>query len=86
MESRGRETGGAHASAVAPWLPELLETLEEFGTASLGLVAWELSLPEDALLSAQRQAIAEGLIEVAGRDRDSGEEIYRIAGGRSLPI
>lgn len=86
MESRGRDTHGATASVVAPWLPELLETLAEFGTASLGLVAWELSLSEDALLSAKRQAIAQGLIEVAGRDQGSGEETYRLAHGRRSRI
>ena len=55
-------------SAVAPWLAELLETVEEFGTASVELVAWELSLPEAALASARDHAIAHGLIEVVGRD------------------
>jgi hypothetical protein len=61
-----------------PWLAELIETLEEFGTASLELVAWELSLDKDQLVSAKRQAIAQGLIEVAGRDPGSDEETYRL--------
>jgi hypothetical protein len=73
-------------SAVAPWLAELLETVEDFGTASVELVAWELSLPEAALARARDQAIAHGLIEMVGRDSRSGEETYRLAGRREAPI
>lgn len=78
MDQRGRETAGGVTSLGARWLPELLETLSEFGTASLELVAWELSLSEEELLDARRQAISNGLIEVAGRDRGSDEETYRL--------
>jgi hypothetical protein len=70
------------AAAVAPWLPELLDTLEEFGAASLELVAWELSLSEAELVSARDQAVAQGLIEVAGSDTGSGEETYRLVARR----
>jgi hypothetical protein len=69
--------GGA-TSIGARWLPELLETLGDFGTASLELVAWELSLSEDELAEAKRQAISNGMIEVAGRDPGSDEETYRL--------
>ncbi len=68
----------------ARWLPELLETLAEFGTASLELVAWELSLSEAALLEAKLYAFAQGLIEVAGRDPSSDEETYRLTRGATL--
>lgn len=80
------ESGGGTASTVARWLPELLETLAEFGTASLDLVAWELSLSEAALVSAKDQAIAQGLIEVAGRESGTGAETYRLVGRRGSPI
>jgi hypothetical protein len=66
------------ASIGARWLPELLETLGDFGAASLGLVAWELSLSEDELADAKRHAISNGMIEVAGRDPGSDEETYRL--------
>src|SRR2546423_14922394 len=72
------ETGAGHGSVGAPWLHELLETLDEFGTASLALIAWELSLSEDALHSARGQAMSQGLIEVADRAPDTGEELYRL--------
>jgi hypothetical protein len=81
----GRKTDGGAGSTVARWLPERLETLEEFGTASLDLVAWELSLSESALVSAKDQAIAQGLIEVDGRETDTGAETYRLAGRRRSP-
>jgi hypothetical protein len=78
VDPRSWETSGGTTSGGARWLPELLETLGEFETASLELVAWELSLSEDELLGAKRHAISTGLIEVAGRDPGSEEETYRL--------
>jgi hypothetical protein len=78
VDARGRELGRGTTSLRARWLPELLETLGDFGTASLELVAWELSLSEDDLADAKRQAISNGMIEIAGRDPASDEETYRL--------
>jgi hypothetical protein len=77
QESTPRASG-QHRTGDAPWLGEILSTVAEFGSASLGLVAWELCLPEEALHPAWRQALAEGLIEDAGRDPESDEEMYRV--------
>ncbi len=48
------------------WLDEILETVAEFGAASLGLVAWELSLPEEELAPAWAHAVSTGLLRPAG--------------------
>jgi hypothetical protein len=48
------------------WLDEVLETVREFGAASLGLVAWELSLAEEDLAPAWSFAIANGLLRPVG--------------------
>jgi hypothetical protein len=61
-----------------PWLGEVLDTLAEFGEASIGLVAWELSLREEALAPAWRQAFADGLIEEVGRCPETAERMYRL--------
>lgn len=65
--------------SVAPWLGELLNTVAEFGSASLGLVAWELCLPEQALRRAWKQALREGLIIEDRPDAETGERMYRLA-------
>jgi hypothetical protein len=52
--------------------------MHEFGTASLELIAWELSLPEAALLPAWRQALARRLIEEAGINPQTGEQVCRL--------
>jgi len=74
-------SGDAADWSGAEWLPELLETISEFGSASLELVAWELSLPENALWPAWRQAIGEHLIEPAGVCDQTDEQPYRLAPG-----
>ncbi len=48
------------------WLEEVLETVREFGAASLGLVAWELSLTEEELAPAWAYAIRTGLLRTVG--------------------
>jgi hypothetical protein len=48
------------------WLDEILDTVREFGAASLGLVAWELSLPEEELAPAWAYAIRTGLLRPVG--------------------
>ena len=34
-------------SRSAPWFADVLEAIEQFGLASIGLVAWELFLTEE---------------------------------------
>jgi hypothetical protein len=63
----------------AEWLPEVLETIGEFGEASIGLVAWELCLPEQALAAAWGQATAQELIEPTDCSPETGEQMYRLA-------
>jgi hypothetical protein len=48
------------------WLDEILDTVQEFGAASLGLVAWELSLQEEELAPAWAYAIRTGLLRPVG--------------------
>jgi len=60
---------------------ELLETIGDFdrsGGASLGLVAWELSVEEQRVASAWNAARASGLIKPASVDRASGEQLWRL--------
>jgi hypothetical protein len=63
----------------APWLGDVLDTIAEFGEASIGLVAWELCLPVEALAPAWRQAVSERLIEEVGRCTQTAELQYRLA-------
>jgi hypothetical protein len=58
---------------------EVLSEFDTFGGGSLGLVAWELGLPEDALAPAWAKAIREGLLEPAGTDKASGEAMWRLS-------
>ena len=67
------------AATEAPWLEAVLETVTDFGEASLELVAWELSLPEATLASAWDQVVRERLVEHAGECRETGELLYRLA-------
>jgi len=65
----------------AEWLPEILDTIHEFGTASLELVAWELSLSEAVLQPAWYQAVERRLIESAGLNPGTDEQMYRLSPG-----
>jgi hypothetical protein len=47
------------------WLDETIAIIGEFGSASIGLVAWELSLDESELEPAWEQARRDGLIRLA---------------------
>ena len=64
-----------------PWLNATLKTIGEFGIASAELVAWDLSLDPEPIRAAVLQALAEGLIEEAGVDIETGEQLYRLVGG-----
>lgn len=66
------------------WLDEVLDTVREFGAASLGLVAWELSLAEEEIAPAWAHAIRRGLLKPAGRGEywsgtDTAETPYTLA-------
>jgi hypothetical protein len=66
------------------WLDEILETVREFGAASLGLVAWELSLEEEELAPAWAYAIQSGLLWPVGAGMhatasDAAETPYTLA-------
>jgi hypothetical protein len=71
--------------ADAPWFADALDTIGEFGEASIGLVAWELDLPEDTLVPAWRQACEQGLIERSGRCPVTREAMYRVVPPATLP-
>ena len=65
--------------------PVSLETLlhvmaefDEFGGASLGLVAWELFVNERAVHDAWNEAVETGLIELAGVEPIYTEELWRL--------
>jgi hypothetical protein len=55
-----------------------LETVAEFGEASVGLVAWDLCVSEDELGIVWDRAIEERLIELVGRCEQTGETMYRV--------
>jgi hypothetical protein len=57
-------------------LDDVLETVQEFGAASLELVAWEFCLAADALEGVWRQAVQRGLISPVGRCPSTGELMF----------
>ena len=76
--------GDATDSAVpgspsAPRLTDVLEVIEQFGLASIGLVAWELFLDEEDLVPAWRDLAAAGLLERVGRCPYTREPMYRLS-------
>lgn len=67
-------------------LAQVLETVDEFGTASRGLVAWEFALDGSELAEVWDQAVGEGLLRpVADRD-DAGEQMYVLAAPGHSPM
>jgi hypothetical protein len=70
----------AAAAATRPsqtrWLEEILGTIDEFGSASLELVAWELSLDEREIEPAWEQALQSGLIERTHTCPATNEDMY----------
>jgi hypothetical protein len=64
---------------VVPQLHQIIEAVESFELASIGLVAWELCVPEEAVLPAWRRAVRAGLIERVGRCPTTREPMYRLA-------
>jgi hypothetical protein len=57
---------------------EVVGDFDDFGGASLGLVAWELSVTEERVAAAWEQMLADGLLEPAGRDKIHGEQLWRL--------
>jgi hypothetical protein len=57
---------------------EVVADFEESGGATLGLVAWELSVDELQVADAWEQAQAERLLEPAGRDNVHDEQLWRL--------
>jgi hypothetical protein len=77
-------TQGRSDTMQVAWLGEVLETVREFGAASLGLVAWELSLAEEDLAPAWSYAILNGLLRPVGAGMhaaagDEAETPYTLA-------
>lgn len=66
-------------SPEVPWLREFLQTVHEFGRASLGLVAWELSLAEDLLQPALQYAVTGGLLVDPAPSPQTGELEYALS-------
>ena len=63
---------------------QVLEAVGEFdesGGASMSLIAWELFVEEQRVARAWEQAVAEGLLRRAGRDRVDGERFWRLTAG-----
>jgi hypothetical protein len=84
----GDATYSAVPGSPAPWFADVLEAIEQFGLASIGLVAWEMFLTEEELVPAWRQAKTMGLIERVGRCPYTREPMYRLSASpdASLPI
>jgi hypothetical protein len=57
----------------------VMRDFDEFGGASIELVAWELGEPPSRLDAAWSRAVAEGMLEPAGVDSVFGEPIWRLS-------
>jgi hypothetical protein len=60
-------------------LDDVLETVEEFGSASLDLIAWEFSVPVAELTELWDQVVGAGLLRPVGSSQGTGEQMYAIA-------
>jgi hypothetical protein len=72
---------GRHSSSPAMGrfdLRALLEAVEQFGSASLGLLAWEFMLAEVVLEPAWQLALKERLLRPVGHDPPTGEPMYTL--------
>jgi DNA-binding PadR family transcriptional regulator len=58
---------------------DVLADFDQFGGASLELVAWELDVDESAVSAAWSQAIDDGLLEQSGTDHVLGEKMWRLS-------
>jgi hypothetical protein len=60
---------------------EVVGDFDQTGGASLGLVAWELSVDQERVIDAWKQAQADKLIKPAGNDPVHGEQMWRLTVG-----
>ena len=60
---------------------EVVGDFDQTGGASLGLVAWELSVHEERVIDAWERAQADDLIKPAGNDPLHGEQMWRLTVG-----
>jgi hypothetical protein len=79
----GRSCGIERDPGPVPWLDKTLAVIREFGAASAELIAWELFLDSEEVGPAVGQALADGLIEDAGLDIQTGEQLYRLVDDRA---
>ncbi len=59
-------------------LPQVLAAVQEFGAASMGLVAWEYCRPERCVAPAWAAAIRQGLISPVGVCEETGEAMFAL--------
>ncbi len=60
-------------------LMAVMHDFDEFGGASLELVAWELGEPPSRISAAWSKAVADGVLEPAGVDSVFGEPLWRLS-------
>jgi hypothetical protein len=60
---------------------EVVGDFDESGGASVSLIAWELFVEERRVARAWEQAVADGLLKRAGRDRVGDEWLWRLTAG-----
>jgi hypothetical protein len=58
---------------------DVLADFDEFGGASLELIAWELDVDESAVSAAWSQAIDDCLLEPFGTDHVLAEKMWRLS-------
>jgi hypothetical protein len=59
----------------------VMRDFDEFGGASIDLVAWELGEPPSRINAVWAKAIADGVLEPAGVDSVFGEPLWRLRQG-----
>lgn len=59
-------------------LLEVLADFDELGGASLGLVAWELCVPDRQAVVAWEYAVATGWLTPSGHDPGTDEQLWRL--------
>ena len=79
--SADRKAGRTDAVSVRSLL-DVMADLDQFGGASLELVAWDLYMEESAGSAAWSRAVADGILERSGTDDVSGEETWRLTMAR----
>ena len=78
MTTLGAASGfGMPAPVSIQHVLEVAAEFDDFGGASLGLVAWELCVDQELVAPAWQQATSHGLLTPAGRD--SHERLWRLS-------